>query len=108
MLQKNSQSGKLLPPSDKSSAVKDWKLDAVELFKNGHIKEARQLICSQATTDDMDSVYRWMYDNLSIWSTDPEKQDQAILAIAKGLRNVPLVADQEINLSATLIELTTL
>jgi DNA polymerase III delta prime subunit len=108
MVQKNSITGTLVSPTSKDSAIKDWKLDVVDLFKAGKVREGRQLLCSQASIEDMDSVYRWMYDNLEIWSTDLEKQDQAIMAIAKGLRNVPLVADQEINLSATLIELTTL
>lgn len=108
MVQRNSVSGKLVAPSDSNSIVKDWKLDSVALFKAGKIREARQLICTQGSLEDMDSVFRWMYDNLELWSLDPEKQDAAILAIAKGLRNVPMVSDQEINLSATLIELTTL
>jgi hypothetical protein len=46
-----------------------------------------------------------MYDNLDLWTTDPERQDEAIIIIRNGLVNVPLVADQEINLSATLAEL---
>jgi hypothetical protein len=54
----------------------------------------------------MDEMFRWMYDNLDLWSKTPEGQDAAVLAIRKGLVNVSLVADQEINLSATLIELT--
>jgi hypothetical protein len=49
-----------------------------------------------------------MYDNLDLWSTDPHKQDQAIVIIRNGLVNVPMVADQEINLSATLSELINL
>ncbi|CAB5215066.1 HolB ATPase involved in DNA replication [uncultured Caudovirales phage] len=109
MIQKKSVTGTLTKPSENDSVdVRDWKLDAVELFKAGKIKDARQLICSQASLEDMDSVFRWMYDNLDIWSHDAEKQDRAILVIRKGLVNVPLVADQEINLSATLIELTQL
>ena len=48
---------------------------------------------------------RWLYDNLDLWGTDQETQDQAIIIIRQGYVNVPLVADQEINLSATLIEL---
>jgi hypothetical protein len=47
-----------------------------------------------------------MYDNLDLWSKDEQKQDQAIVIIRNGAANVPLVADQEINLSATLIELS--
>jgi hypothetical protein len=42
---------------------------------------------------------------LELWSKDPQKQDQAIIIIRNGLVNVPMVADQEINLSATLTEL---
>jgi hypothetical protein len=41
-----------------------------------------------------------------LWSTSPEGQDEAILAIRKGLVNHSMCADAEINLSATLIELT--
>jgi hypothetical protein len=53
----------------------------------------------------MEDVFRWMYDNLSLWSQDPEKQDQAIVIIRNGLVNVSFVADQENNLAATIIEL---
>jgi DNA polymerase III delta prime subunit len=105
LLQPNSKSGQLATPGENDKGVKDWKLDAVALFKAGKITDARKVICSQATTEDMDAMYRWMYDNLDLWSKTVEGQDQAILAIRKGLVNVPLVADQEINLSATLVEL---
>ena len=106
LTQQNSQNGQLRNPSDGDGAVGDWRLDAVDLFKTGKIKEARTLICSQAAAEDMDGMYRWMYDNLDIWGKTTEQQDEAIVIIRKGLVNVPLVADQEINLSATLVELT--
>jgi hypothetical protein len=80
----------------------------VALFKAGKTREARALICGQASTEDMDSMFRWMYDNLELWSTDPERQDQAITIIRNGLASVPMVADQEINISATLVELCNL
>jgi replication factor C small subunit len=108
LLQSNSTSGALVPPGDKDQSVKDWKLDAVSLFKSGKIRDARNLICSQATNEDIDGIFRWMYDNLELWSTDVEKQDEAILIIRKGLVNHSLCADSEINLSATLCELTQL
>lgn len=108
LLQPNSSSGKLNTPGENDRGVKDWKLDAVALFKAGKIVDARKVICAQATIEDMDDMFRWMYDNLDLWSKTQEGQDAAILAIRKGLVNVPLVADQEINLSATLIELTQL
>jgi DNA polymerase III delta prime subunit len=105
LLQSNSFDGTLIAPGETDASVKDWKLDAVGMFKAGKTREARTLICSQASMDDMDSIFRWMYDNLGIWSQDPEKQDQAITIIRNGLANVPMVADQEINISATLVEL---
>jgi len=108
LLQGNSTTGALIKPGEKDSAVKDWKLDAVSMFKAGKTREARTLICSQASTEDMDSMFRWMYDNLELWSTNPEQQDQAIMIIRNGLANVPMVADQEINISATLVELCNL
>jgi hypothetical protein len=76
--------------------VRDW---AITMLKS---------ICSQAAGEDMDEIFRWMYDNLELWSKDPAKQDEAILAIRKGLVNHTMCSDPEINLSATLIELTQL
>jgi DNA polymerase III delta prime subunit len=105
LLQANSTTGKLDTPGENDSAVKDWKLDAVALFKAGNTNEARKIICSQANTEDMDSMFRWMYDNLDLWSSDPQKQDQAIIIIRNGYASVPMVADQEINISATITEL---
>jgi hypothetical protein len=46
-----------------------------------------------------------MYDNLELWGSTPEQQDQAIIIIRQGLVNHSSIADTEINLSATLCEL---
>ena len=105
LTQANSAGGKLVAPGENDQAVKDWKLDAVQMFKNRMYREARKLICSQCTTDDIDGIFRWTYDNLALWGDTPEEQDQAILIIRKGLVNHGVCADPEINLSATLIEL---
>ena len=78
---------------------------AVDLFKAGRINDGRKIICSQATNEDMDGMFRWFYDNLELWSKDPAKQDQAIIIIRNGLVNAGMVADLEINVSATLAEL---
>ena len=103
--QMNSTSGTLTAPSGNEGNSGDWKLSAVELFKSGRINEARKLMCSQARPEEMEDVFRWCYDNLELWSTDTHKQDQAIIIIRNGLANCSFVADQEINLSATLVEL---
>ena len=105
MCQMNSALGSLRAPSGDEGGTREWKLDVVNLFKAGKILEARKLMCSSVRPEEMEEVFRWMYDNLGLWSADQEKQDQAIVIIRNGIANVPLVTDQEINLSATLIEL---
>jgi replication factor C small subunit len=108
LLQQNSQSGVLNAPNSADKGVGDWKLDCVQLFKAGKIREARTLICQQSTPEETEDVFRWMYDNLDLWTTDVERQDQAIIIIRNGMAAMPMVADQEINLSATLCELSRL
>ena len=105
LLQQNSQSGSLTAPNSADKSVGDWKLDCVQLFKDGKIREARTLLCQQSTPEESEDIFRWMYNNLDLWSTDIHKQDQAIIIIRNGLVNCSFVADQEINLSATLTEL---
>jgi replication factor C small subunit len=108
MCQMNSVSGTLTAPTGDEGGVKEWKLDVVQLFKAGRVQDARRLLCASARPEEMEEVFRWMYDNLDLWSNEPEKQDQAIVIIRNGLVNIPMVADQEINLAATMIELSQL
>jgi len=106
MCQMNSAEGRLTAPhGDENGGVKEWKVDVVNLFKAGRIIDARKLMCSSARPEEMEEVFRWMYDNLDLWSDQQEKQDQAIVIIRQGLVNHSFVADPEINLSATLVEL---
>lgn len=106
LVQQNSTEGKLRSPKDSDKSMGDWKLDCVTLFKAGKIREARALLCNQAEAEEMDGVFRWMYDNLDLWSKTDEGQDQAIIIIREGLVNHSMVSDAEINLSATLVKLS--
>ena len=106
LLQMNTVDLKLKRPSETGTGTADYKLAMVDLFKAGKIREARQLLCSQARPEEMEEIFKWMYNNLELFSKTLEGQDEAILAIRKGAANVSLVADQEINLSATLVELS--
>ena len=106
LLQSNSSTGVLSTPGENDKSAKDWRLEAVNFMKIGAVKQARSVICAQAGIEDMNAMFRWMYDNLDLWSSSDEGKDEAILAIRKGLVNHSLVADPEINLSATLVELT--
>ena len=105
MCQMNSQNGRLTAPHGDEGGVQEWRAEVVQLFKAGRVLEARKLMCSTVRPEEMEDVFRWMYDNLDLWSKDQEKQDRAIVIIRQGLVNIPMVADQEINLSATLVEL---
>ena len=106
LLQPNSQTGRLLPPSSADKSARDWKLECVDLFKKGRVREARTLLCQSSTPEEAEDIFRWMYDNLELWGSTPEQQDQAIVIIRNGLVSNNAVADVEINLSATLIELS--
>jgi replication factor C small subunit len=108
MVQQNCRDGNLLAPSKSDSGMQDWKIKMVEQFKAGKISDARKTICASARPEDLDSVYRWMYDNLDVFSKDEELQDQAVIIIKQGLVDHTLIADPEINLSATLIKLAKL
>ena len=107
MVQMNSQDGVLLTPNEGDKGEQDWKLDMVELFKAGKISKARKLLCGQVRSEEMEEIYRWMYDNIELFG-DEEKQDQAVLIIKQGLVDHTLVVDTEINLAATLIRLARL
>jgi len=106
LLQMNTVDAKLKRPSETGTGTADYKLAMVDLFKSGKIREARTLLAAQARPEEMDEIFRWMYDNLDMWSATPEGQDEAILVIRKGLVNHVSCADAEINLSATLVELS--
>jgi hypothetical protein len=54
----------------------------------------------------MEDMFRWMYDNIELWGKTHEQQDEAIKIIRTGLVNHVSCADPEINLSATIIELS--
>ena len=106
--QMNSTSGTLDAPHGDEGGSQEYKLEVVTLFKAGKIKEARQMLCKNARPEEMEDMFRWMYDNLDLWGQDDEKRDAAIIVIRNGLVNHAMVADPEINLSATLCELTQL
>jgi DNA polymerase III delta prime subunit len=104
MVQMNSMDGALHTPEKGDSGGADYKLEMVELFKKGKIQEARKLVCGQARPEEMDEIYRWLYDNIEIFG-DESSQDKAVLIIKQGLVDHTLVIDPEINLAATMIRL---
>jgi DNA polymerase III delta prime subunit len=102
-LQSSSITGRLVDENN-SSMMNDWKMEMVDLFQSNKIRAARDLICVNVMADDIVEVYRWLYNNIEIF----DDIDRALLIIRQGLVNHSIVADPEINLSATLIELAML
>ena len=107
LIQQNVNEGRLNAPNKGDEGAADWKFDMVELFNAGKITEARKLLCGKLRAEEMEEVYRWLYDNLSIFGSE-ENQDKAILIIKQGLVDHTICADAEINLAATLVKLSKL
>ena len=102
--QLNTIDGELQAPQvDDNSA--DYKLEMVGLFRDGKVKQARELICKQVRTDEYEDIYRWLYNNLEFFGKTEDQRDEAIIIIRNGLVKHGQIADPEINLSATLVEL---
>lgn len=107
LVQQNVNDGKLSEPNKGDSGEADWKFDMVRLFNAGKINEARKLVCGKIRAEEVEDLYRWLYDNVEIFG-DEENQFKAILIIKQGLVDHTLVADTEINLAATMIRLARL
>jgi replication factor C small subunit len=107
-VEQNTRDGQLLSANKSDAGVADYKIQMVELFKQGKIKEARKLLCGSARPEEMGDIYRWMYDNVNLFGTDEETMDSALVIIKQGLVDHGLSADGEINLAAVLAKLARL
>jgi DNA polymerase III delta prime subunit len=107
MLQQNCVGGALNRPSSiSSSGTADYIVQAVGMFREGKITEARKMLAPKLNANDFEEVYRTLYQNLQWWGgKDDTKQNQAIITIANRLRDHSICADPEINFSACLCEL---
>jgi replication factor C small subunit len=109
MLQQNvTDDDKLASPTSGNESGSDYKIEMVELFKKGKIREARTLLCGRIRPEEIEEVYTWMYQNLDLFGDTEEKKDSALLIIKQGLVDHVICADGELNLSATLVKLARL
>jgi replication factor C small subunit len=106
LVQQSIAQNKLHEPSSNNSNTHDYRLDAVELLKQGKTREARKLICSQVRQDEVDEFFRWCYNNLDLFSKTELGQDKAIIIIRNALFSNSQMADAEINIAAMLAELS--
>lgn len=107
-VQVNSSTGKLLSAPAAGGGDDELLISASQLFKTGKVLEGRQQLLQYLGLypSRLEDVYRWMYNNLELWGNTPERKDASILIIRNGLANLSLVGIPEINLAATMIELT--
>jgi replication factor C small subunit len=87
LVQQNVTDGKLISINKSDAGTSDWKFDMVELFKAGKITEARKMLCSKLRAEEMVEVYRWLYDNVSLFG-DTQMQESVTLAIKQGLADM--------------------
>jgi len=106
LVQMNSTTGKLIMPDQSDTGQSDWQLQMVDLFKAKEFKKARELIVGQARPEEYEDIFRFMYRNLELWGDSEAQRMQAVVTIRDGLVKSVSCADPEINLSATLVELT--
>jgi len=108
LLQQNSIEGALINPKQEDSGISDYRIEMIELFKQGKIQAARKLLCGRARPEEMEDIYRWMYTNLDLFGSTEEQKDSALLVIKQGLVDHVICADSEINLAAVLVKLSRL
>jgi hypothetical protein len=94
-----------MPGEEDGSLGREWKLEAIALFQNGKIRQARDMLCKKLSLDEYDEAYKFLYRNLAFWGDDEDTQDAAIIIIKEGMVNHGWSADPEINLSATIVKL---
>jgi len=94
----------LIKPEEGGSTA-EWRVKMVELFKQGKIQDARKLIIGAARADEYNEIFTWLYRNLDLYTKDDFTYDSCVLAIREGMIKHTQVADPEINLSATMVEI---
>ena len=101
-LQRYSSSGKLEMPTESVSGA-DWMYKVMEYFAAGKVKDARILLCSSVSSDEMLDVYKWLMSNVeNLFGKDEE---EAICIIGEHEYRHQIVADGEINLSTCMVKL---
>ena len=107
LIQPNAIDGKLLD----FSVVKetgDYKIEILNLLETNNWKEMRNLICANASAEEWESIYRFLYENLHRspkFKTD-EKWEDGIVLISKFLSKHTFAADPEINAASMFILLS--
>lgn len=94
---------------DDVSSDGDWKFTIIDAMKVGDLKTIRKVVCENATREEFEDLYRFLYQNITkLPGMTSEKQDAAIVIIANYLYKHGIIADPEICFTACIIELSSL
>jgi DNA polymerase III delta prime subunit len=105
LLQQNTQSGKLLSPSN-AATEGDWKFGLLDAIASGAFKNARKLVCESATREEHEDVFTFLYQNIEKMKV--KDKEAAIVTIASYMKGHIQSSDTELNLAAMFIELSKL
>jgi DNA polymerase III delta prime subunit len=106
-LQLNTVDGKLLSPKESGAGV-DYKFQLIDLMKACDIRGIRKLLASSIPQEDIESMYEFLYQNMTLLEpckTNSAIADRIILSIADGLRAHATTAFPYITMEATLIKI---
>lgn len=99
-----------LQPYTAGGGNDDYKFKLLEHLEKDEWTKMREIVCSQVSDDEMEEVYKFLYQNIDKCSRfkNTDNYEQAIVIIAKYLKSDGMVAVREINLAALFIELGTI
>lgn len=106
IVEKRTIERRLLPPEAETGEAKDYLIDMVTLFAQRKYTDARKLIVAQAQPEEYPDIYRWLYRNVAVFGDTETQQNRSLMVLGTAVYRHALAADTEINLSATLAELT--
>jgi DNA polymerase III delta prime subunit len=87
--------------------ISDWKIELLQHLESGDISSARKSVCESANKDELQDIFRFLYDNLNKIK-GLKRKDEAVVLIAEYQYKHAFVADWEINVAALFIEISNL
>jgi replication factor C small subunit len=98
--------GKISPfVAQASGSENEIFMDMLTLFNKGKIKDARLLLCKNLSNDQYVNGYRFLYDNVELFSKDEEHECSCLAIIKEGLVDHATSGDAEICLIGTVAKL---
>lgn len=103
--QGNIVDGKLKPYTATSSTCDSVMIEAVNSFIEGDIEGCRKHICANISPDQFVDTYRFLYNNVALFTDDKMKGLEVLVAVKNGLIAHGTSADAEICLSGTIAKI---